>query len=83
MPVFREPGEYRVGDVRLVGVEGKHADPYGEDFAQKNTIWLVEAGDVRIVHLGDNGPLTEAKNARELGQSRRPHGARRRRRPHS
>ncbi len=66
VPVFREPGEYRVGDVRLVGVEGKHAGPYGEDFGQKNTIWLVEAGGVRIAHLGDNGPLT-AKNTRELG----------------
>ena len=67
VPVFREPGEYQVGDVRLVGVEGKHAGPYGKDFEQKNTIWLVEAGGVRIAHLGDNGPLT-AKNTRELGQ---------------
>jgi L-ascorbate metabolism protein UlaG (beta-lactamase superfamily) len=67
VPVFREPGEYRVGDVRLVGVEGKHADPYGKDFEQKNTIWLIEAGGVRIVHLGDNGPLT-ARKTDELGR---------------
>jgi len=67
VPVFREPGEYQVGDVRLVGVEGKHAGPYGKDFEQMNTIWLVEAGGVRIAHLGDNGPLT-AENTRELGQ---------------
>lgn len=67
VPVFREPGEYQVGDVRLVGVEGKHAGPYGKDFEQKNTIWLIEAGGVRIAHLGDNGPLT-AENVRELGR---------------
>ena len=67
VPVFREPGEYQVGDVRLIGVEGKHAGPYGKDFEQKNTIWLIEAGGVRIAHLGDNGPLTST-NARELGR---------------
>jgi len=67
VPVFREPGEYRVGDVSFVGVEGRHADPYGKDFEQKNTIWVLEAGGVRIAHLGDNGPLT-AQNVRELGR---------------
>ena len=67
VPVYREPGHYRFGDVALVGVKGKHADPYGKDFEQKNTIWLVEAGGVRIAHLGDNGPLTDA-NVRALGR---------------
>jgi len=59
VPVFREPGEYRVADVTIVGVEGRHADPYGKDFEQKNTIWVVTTGGVRIAHLGDNGPVTE------------------------
>jgi L-ascorbate metabolism protein UlaG (beta-lactamase superfamily) len=59
VPVFREPGRYRVGDVELLGVEGGHADPYGKDFGQENTIWVVESGGVRIAHVGDNGPLSE------------------------
>jgi L-ascorbate metabolism protein UlaG (beta-lactamase superfamily) len=67
VPVFREPGEYRFGDVTLLGVEGKHADPYGKDFAQKNTIWLIEVGGLRIAHIGDNGPLTAA-NVEALGR---------------
>ena len=67
VPVFREPGEYRFQDVTLLGVEGKHADPYGEDFEQKNTIWLIEVGGIRIAHLGDNGPLTPA-NVEALGR---------------
>ena len=67
VPVFREPGEYRFQDVTLLGVEGKHADPYGEDFEQKNTIWLIEVGGIRIAHLGDNGPLTPA-NVETLGR---------------
>lgn len=54
------PGEYRVGDIRVVGVPGKHADPYGREFGQINTIWLIEVGGVRLVHVGDNGPLTDA-----------------------
>lgn len=57
VPVFQTPGRYSVGDVRLVGLEGKHADPYGEEFDQINTIWILETGGVRIAHLGDNGPL--------------------------
>ncbi len=57
--VFRHPGRYQVGDVRISGIAGKHADPYGEDFGQINTIWVVETGRVRIAHLGDNGPLSE------------------------
>jgi L-ascorbate metabolism protein UlaG (beta-lactamase superfamily) len=66
VPVFREPGEYRLADVNLRGVEGRHADPYGEDFGQTNTIWILETGGLRFVHLGDNGPLSEA-NVREIG----------------
>ncbi len=59
VPVFREPGTFSIGDVRLRGLVGKHADPYGKDFRQLNTIWVVETGGKRLVHLGDNGPLTE------------------------
>ena len=59
-PVRRDPGTYTVAGMRVRGVRGKHADPYGKEFGQKNTIWLLEVGGLRIVHLGDNGPLTEA-----------------------
>ncbi len=67
MPVFREPGKYAVGDISLVGVQGRHAGSYGTEFGHKNTIWLVETGGLRLAHLGDNGPLT-AENLREIGR---------------
>ena len=67
VPVLRAPGRYEIGDVRVEGVRGKHADPYGKDFGQINTLWVVEAGGVRIAHLGDTGPLTE-ENVRALGR---------------
>ena len=44
VPVFREAGSFSMGDVGLQGIVGRHADPYGKDFEQKNTIWIVETG---------------------------------------
>jgi len=67
MLVLREAGTYTVGDIRITGVEGKHADPYGKEFGQINTIWLIEVGGLRIVHTGDNGPI-EDRIQRELGR---------------
>ena len=41
-------------------MRGKHAEPYGKEFGQTNTIWLLEVAGLRIVHVGDNGPVTNA-----------------------
>lgn len=59
VPVYRKPGTYQVGDIVIRGIEGKHADPYGKEFGQINTIFVLEVDGLRIAHLGDNGPLTE------------------------
>jgi L-ascorbate metabolism protein UlaG (beta-lactamase superfamily) len=64
--VLREPGDVSIGEIRISGVAGKHADPYGKEFGQTNTIWLLESAGIRIVHLGDNGPLSNDA-AEELG----------------
>jgi L-ascorbate metabolism protein UlaG (beta-lactamase superfamily) len=65
--VLREPGADTVGDIRVTGLRGKHADPWGKEFGQRNTIWLLEVASLRIAHLGDNGPLTKA-HVQELGR---------------
>lgn len=65
--VLRDSGRYRVLDVTITGIRGKHADPWGKEFGQTNTIWLLEVDGLRIAHLGDNGPLTAA-NVQELGR---------------
>ena len=65
--VIDEPGRYSVGDLSIHGVQGKHADPYGKEFGQLNTIFVLEAAGVRIAHLGDNGPPTEDM-VREMGR---------------
>ncbi|MFQ5788203.1 MAG: MBL fold metallo-hydrolase [Thermodesulfobacteriota bacterium] len=56
--VLRDPGKYAVGDISIQGVKGKHADPYGKEFGQINTIWVMNIAGLRIAHLGDNGPLS-------------------------
>jgi L-ascorbate metabolism protein UlaG (beta-lactamase superfamily) len=63
--VIDGPGEYEVGDLAVRGIRGKHADPYGKEFGQVNTIFVLETAGIRIAHLGDNGPLTE-ENVEEL-----------------
>ena len=60
VPVVDAPGTYSFGDFVITAVEGKHADPYGKEFGQLNTLMVIEAYGLRIVHLGDNGPLTDA-----------------------
>lgn len=65
-PRIDAPGTTDVGELRVIGVEGKHADPYGEEFGQLNTIFVLESGGLRIVHLGDNGPLTD-ENVEAIG----------------
>ncbi len=65
--VLRDPETYTVGDFHITGIRGKHADPWGKEFGQKNTIWLIEVGGLRIAYLGDNGPLMES-HSRELGR---------------
>lgn len=61
--ILDSPGEYRVGPFVVAGIEGKHADPYGKEFGQINTIWRIEVAGLVIGHIGDNRPLTEANLA--------------------
>jgi len=67
IPVIQDPGDYSVGDIHIQGFPGKHADPWGWEFGQKNTLFLFEVGGLRIAHLGDNGPLTST-NIAALGR---------------
>ncbi len=57
--VIDEPGDFALGDLAVRGIKGRHAEPYGEEFKRKNTVWIIDAADIRIVHLGDNEPVTE------------------------
>lgn len=66
-PRIDSPGPHTVGSIEVEGVEGKHADPYGMEFGQINTMFVIEIDGLRIAHWGDNGPLTE-DNVAALGR---------------
>lgn len=64
-PFYQDPKEYKIGDFEISGVIGKHADPYGKEFGQMNTIWKIAVNGIVFAHWGDNGPLTQ-KNFDQL-----------------
>lgn len=39
---------------RIRGYQGRHARHYGQEFGQKNVIFVIEAEGLRICHWGDN-----------------------------
>ena len=65
-PVLAKPGSYVFGDIGVTAIEGRHAEPYGKEFGQTNTVWVLEIAGLRIAHIGDNGPITDAI-AEEIG----------------
>ncbi len=67
LAVHDGPESFELGDFHVTGIAGKHADPWGKEFGQLNTIWMIEVAGLRIVHLGDNGPLS-ASNLTDLGR---------------
>jgi len=60
LQIIEEVGNYQVGDFKITGLKGKHCDPYGKEFDQKNIIWVIEVAGIKLVHIGDNGPLDQA-----------------------
>jgi len=59
IPFYQEPGEYTIGDFKMTGIKGKHSEPYGKEFGQRNTIFLYDVAGIRFCHWGDNGPVND------------------------
>jgi L-ascorbate metabolism protein UlaG (beta-lactamase superfamily) len=55
---FIQPGTYQGGSVKVTGYQGDHGlidnQPTGE-----NTVFVFEAGDIKIVHMGAQGVITQ------------------------
>jgi len=64
--IIEEGGVDGVGEIKITGIKGKHCDPYGKEFDQKNIIWIIEVANIKMVHIGDNGPLT-SENYEAIG----------------
>ena len=59
IPFYQDPGIHTIGTFKMEGIKGKHCDPYGKEFGQKNTIWIFEVAGLRIAHWGDNAPIND------------------------
>ena len=52
--IIQGPGEYEIKEVFINGIPSFHDDKEGKEKGQ-NTIYLIEAEDLRFCHLGDLG----------------------------
>ena len=59
IPFYQDPGTYQIGAFKIEGLKGKHCEPYGKEFGQKNTIFIFEVAGIRIAHWGDNEPIND------------------------
>jgi L-ascorbate metabolism protein UlaG (beta-lactamase superfamily) len=64
--VFLHPVGERVGSVSITGVQVAHDDSGGSQRG-KNTITIIDDGDLRLVHLGDLGHVLDAEAVKRIG----------------
>lgn len=61
------PGEYEIGGVSIIGIDTFHDDVKGKERG-KNTIYIIEMEDLRLLHLGDLGHKLSEKQLDEIGE---------------
>ncbi len=64
--VVEGPGEYEISGVSIIGYPSFHDNKNGEERG-KNTVYVIEAEGLRIVHLGDLGHTISDDFAGEIG----------------
>jgi L-ascorbate metabolism protein UlaG (beta-lactamase superfamily) len=64
--VFMHPVGERVGSVGITGVRVAHDDSGGSQRG-KNTITVIDDGDLRLAHLGDLGHVLDAETVKRVG----------------
>jgi L-ascorbate metabolism protein UlaG (beta-lactamase superfamily) len=65
--VLLHPVAAKVGGVQIVGIEVDH-DEEGGAKRGKNTIVVLDDGDVRLVHLGDLGHALDEDTVKKIGR---------------
>jgi len=65
--LIKNPGEYEVRDVLIIGIATFHDDERGVHRG-KNTVYLMEIDEVAICHLGDLGHVLTAEQVEEIGR---------------
>ncbi|MFH0915920.1 MAG: MBL fold metallo-hydrolase, partial [bacterium] len=66
--VFVHPASETVGSVRITGVDVAH-DEAGGSKRGRNTVVILDDGDMRLVHLGDLGHTLDAAAVQAIGRA--------------
>ncbi|MCL5264220.1 MAG: MBL fold metallo-hydrolase [Chloroflexi bacterium] len=66
--IVKGPGEYEIKGVMITGVRTFH-DSEGGKKRGKNTVYLIEADDLVVCHLGDLGQVLSAEQAEEMNNA--------------
>src|SRR3990170_1220611 len=64
--VIDGPGEYELAGVSIIGISTFHDDKKGAERG-RNTIYIIEMDELRVVHLGDLGHKLSEDTIEELG----------------
>lgn len=64
--VIDAPGEYSVKGINVTGIDSFHDDKEGAERG-RNTIFVLDAEDIRICHLGDLGSDLDLKQLEKIG----------------
>jgi tetratricopeptide (TPR) repeat protein len=70
VPAYREPGIHQIGSIKVEGIATEHgfADVIRQrGFLPLNTVWIIEFGGKRILHLGDSRKVNDEELA-AIGQ---------------
>lgn len=59
------PGEYSIKEINIIGIPSYHDGKNGQERGM-NTIYLIEAEDIRLCHLGDLGTDLSEKQLDEI-----------------
>jgi L-ascorbate metabolism protein UlaG (beta-lactamase superfamily) len=65
--ILEGPGEYDINGISITAIASYHDDNKGEERG-KNTIFVFEAEDLRIAHLGDLGHTLSEKQMSAIGE---------------
>lgn len=65
--VVSAPGEYEIGGVGILGIPSFHDTQKGKERG-KNTIFLINMEEIRLVHLGDLGEELSEEQVEKIGE---------------
>lgn len=65
--IISGPGEYEIAETSIIGIPSFHDDKGGSERG-KNTIYVIEMDNVRLIHLGDLGHKLDDKIIDEIGE---------------